>query len=94
MPKLKIEEQEQRNCIVRAVIKGNQELHCLSKEELARAAGFTPRTWGNKMESPDTFTLEELQRAGKKLKLTPIQAASIVLGRPITSKEVKEFILL
>ena len=28
------------------------------------------------------------------LKLTPIQAASIVLGRTLTSKEIKEFIVM
>lgn len=94
MPKLKPNEQEERNRIVRAVISSNMELYSISEEEVARRAGFVKRTLQNKRARPETFTLDELQNIGKMLKFTPIQAASIVLGKTLTSKEVKEFLML
>lgn len=94
MPKLKPNEQEERNRIVRAAISSNMELYSVPEDEVAIKAGFTKRTLQNKRARPETFTLEELQRIGKALKFTPVQAASIVLGRVMTSKEVKEFVLM
>ena len=38
--------------------------------------------------------LDEMQKIATVLKFTPLQAASVLLGRELTSKEIKEFILL
>ena len=61
---------------------------------LAAQMGRTARTIQTRRERPENFTLGELWAAAKVLKLTPIQAASIVLGRTLTSKEIKEFIVM
>lgn len=61
---------------------------------MAVKMGVTKRTVQNRREDPRNYTLEELWTLSKTLKLTPVQAASIVLGRSLTSKEIKEFILM
>lgn len=94
MPKLKPSEQEERNRIVRAAISSNMDLYAISEDEVAARAGFTKRTLQNKRAKPETFSLDELQKIGKTLKFTPVQAASIIMGRVVTSKEVKEFLML
>ncbi|MGC6173215.1 hypothetical protein [Lacrimispora sp. 38-1] len=94
MPKLRPNEKEASSRVVRACISNNMALYSLNEEAMAVKLGVTPRTIQNKRSKPETFTLNELWDLGKALKITPIQAASIVLGRPLTSKEIKEFILL
>lgn len=94
MAKLKPTDKEQSIRVTKAAIAGNQELYGVSDELLSSKAGFTTRTLQNRRIHPENFTLEELWAVSKTLKLTPIQAASIVMGRALTSKEVKEFILL
>lgn len=94
MPKLKPNEQEEANCIIRACISGNMDRYAVSDEYLAVRVGVTKQTIQNKRRHPETFTTKELLRLSKILKFTPLQAASIVLGRELTSKEVKEFILM
>lgn len=93
MPKLKPTEQEERARIVRACIAGNQERYGIDDEGLAHYLGVVPGTVRNKKKKPETFTLRELQAVGKALKFSPIQAASIVLGRDLTKSEIKDFII-
>ena len=81
MPKLKPSMQEERNRIVRACIAGNKERMAIDDAALAIKVGVTKKTIQNKYHRPE-------------LKFTPIQAASVLLGRELTSKEIKEFILL
>lgn len=93
MPKLKPSPQEERNRIVRSCIAANQERYAISDEFLAEHLAMSLATFKKRKSHPGAFTLDELQYLSKYLKFTPIQAASIVLGRDITSKEVKEFIM-
>lgn len=94
MPKLRPSDKEASRRVVRACISSNMDFYSISEESVAVKLGVTKRTVQNKRSNPETLTLEELWNLGKALKLTPIQAASIVMGRPLTSKEIKEFILL
>ena len=93
MPKLKPSPQEERNRIVRACIASGQERQAITDEFLAEHLGIGISTFRKRKSHPELFTLGELQILSNYLKFTPIQAASIVLGRDITSKEVKEFIM-
>ncbi len=94
MPKLKPNPTEEASRVVRSCISSNMELYAVSEELLAVKMGRTARTIQTRRERPENFTLGELWAAAKVLKLTPIQAASIVLGRTLTSKEIKEFIVM
>jgi len=94
MPKLKPTEQEEANRIVRACIAGNMERYRIDEERMATQIGATKRTVQNKRKQPGDFELKDIQKLAKLLKFTPIQAASIVLGRDLTTKEIKEFILM
>lgn len=94
MPKVKPTIFEERNRIVRSCISANQERYGYTDEDLAKRLGVTIQTIKKKKKNPESFTLLELQALGRTLKFTPVQAASIVLGRDITSKEVKDFILM
>ena len=94
MPRLKPNPTEEASRVVRSCISSNMELYAVSEELLATKMGRTEKTVQNRWERPENFTLGELWAVAKAVKLTPIQAASIVLGRPLTSKEVKEFILM
>lgn len=93
MPKLKPSEQEEKNRIVRACIAGNQERQGIDDARLAKYLGVVPETVRNKKKRPETFTLRELQAVSRVLKFSPVQAASIVLGRDLTASEIKNFIL-
>lgn len=94
MPKLKPNPTEEASRVVRACIRGNMELYAVSEELLATKTGVTKKTVQNRRDRPENYTLGELWVLARTLKLTPIQAASIVLGRTLTSKEVKEFIVM
>ena len=94
MPKLKPSPQEDRNRIVRACIAGNQERYAITDEFLAEHLGISISTFRKKKTHPETFDLIDIQMLSKYLKFTPVQAASITLGRDITAKEVKDFILM
>lgn len=94
MPKLKPSDNEVASRITRAAISNNMDLYGVSEDFLSAKAGVTVKTIQNKRKRPETLTLEELWLLSKTLKLTPIQAASIVLGRTLSSKEIKEFILM
>lgn len=94
MPRLKPNPIEEASRVVRSCISSNMELYAMSEELLAAKMGKTAKTVQNRRDRPENFTLGELWAVAKAVKLTPIQAASIVLGRPLTSKEVKEFILM
>ena len=94
MPKVKPSIFEERNRIVRSCICVNKERYGYTDEDLAKPLGVTLQTIKRRKKDPENFTLFELQALGRTLKFTPVQAASIVLGRDITSKEVKDFILM
>lgn len=94
MPKVKPTDLEERRRIVRACIASNMELYRLDSETIAARMGFAERTFRNKRENPETFTMDELWKLSKILKFTPIQNASILAGQALTSGEVKKFILL
>lgn len=94
MPKLKPTEREEANRIIRACISGNMERQAMNNEQLAAVLGQTAITVRRKRNCPENFTMLDMQRMAKALKFTPIQAASMILGRDLTSKEIKEFILM
>lgn len=94
MPKVRPNHTEEASRVVRACVSGNMALHNISEEQLAVKMGVTKRTVQNRRDEPRNYTLEELWVVARALKWTPIQAASVILGRPLTSKEVKEFILM
>lgn len=94
MPRLKPSEQEEANRIIRAALSAGMERQALDNEQLASRMGITPQTIRSKRRRPETITVDELRRLSRLLKFTPIQAASIVLGRDLTAKELKDFILM
>ena len=94
MPKTKPTDTDEANRIIRACIASNMERQGLNDEALAKRLGVVRLTVQNKRKRPETFTAGELRRLSKILNFTPIQAASMVLGRDLTTKEIKEFILM
>lgn len=94
MPKIKPSIYEERRRVVRACIAANQERYGYTDEQLAKLLSLSVQTIRRRKSDPGTFTLLELQALSRTLKFTPIQAASIILGRDITAKEVKDFILM
>lgn len=94
MPKVKPSDQEESNRVVRACISAGMERQAIDDEKLAVKVGVTKKTIQNKRHRPETLTLQELQKMAKVLKFTPFQAASVLLGRELTAKEIREFILM
>lgn len=94
MPKVKASPTEEASRVARACINGNMALYDISEEQLAVKMGVTKRTVQNWRNEPKNIPFEKMWILAKALKLTPIQAASMVLGCPMTSKEIKEFILM
>lgn len=95
MPKLKPSEKEERNRITRSVIKGNQERYGVGDAAMAKCLGLHILTLRDKVNSePERLRLDELQAMARLLKFTPVQAASLVLGRDLTAREIKDFILM
>lgn len=94
MPKLKPSEKEERDRITRSVIRGNQERYGVDDGQIAKTLGLHPYTYRDKLNEPERIRLDELQALSRLLKFTPIQAASLVLGRDLTAREIKDFILM
>ena len=94
MPKLKPSEQEAANRVVKACISASMERQDLDNNDLAASLGLDVITVRRRRNKPEEFKLGELQKMAKKLKLTPFQAASMLLGRELTAKEIREFILM
>lgn len=94
MPKLKPNEQEEANRIIRAHIAAGKERQALDDTNVAARIGIAKSTFQCKIRRPETFTAKELFQISKVLKFTPVQAASIILGRDLTAKEIKDFILM
>ncbi len=94
MPRLKPSEREERKRIVRAVISGNKERYGVDDVALAAQSGVTDRTLRSRRDDPGMYRLEELWALARELRFTPTQAVSIVLGRDLTAKEIKDFILM
>ena len=51
-------------------ISGGMARYSIGYEELAAVAGISSRTLYNRMEKPETFTIEELMRIFKKLNIS------------------------
>lgn len=68
MPKTKPCDLEQKRRTVRACIVGNQAKYAISNEQAAIRARFTERTFRNRLNHPEKFTLEELWALGVALK--------------------------
>lgn len=95
MPRLNPDPKEEKRRIARQHISGNMERYGLKDDYMAIKLRMDTRTFrGKRKNEPEKFTLEQLWSMTQALKLTPIQAASIALGRDITSKEVKEFLMM
>lgn len=94
MPKIKVNDREERNRVIRAILAGNRERYGVDIDTLATYMGVSSRTAYTRLELPETMLIKEVQGANKILRFTPIQAASIVLGRNLTAKEIKDFLLL
>ena len=94
MPKLKLSEQETANRIIRSCISCNMEREDMDNKMLALILGQDVVTIRRKRNNPENFTVRDMQRLARALKFTPIQAASVVLGRDLTTKEVRDFILM
>lgn len=93
MPKVKPSIFEERKRIVRSCIAANMERYGIADEYIAKSLNVTMATYRKRKENPNSFTLQELQTLSRVLKFTPIQAASIVLGRDLTAREFRDFIL-
>lgn len=95
MPKLKVSEREERSRIIRSVLVGNQARYGVDDHQLAKSMGVVVETYRSKKNNrPEEFSLEDMQILARMLNFTPVQAASIVLGRDLTAKELKDFILM
>ncbi len=93
MPKLKVSDDEKGRRLVRAQIAGGQAREDYTDSEMATLLGISLSTYKSKKSDPGRFTLKEIAAIGRVLKFTPFQWASIGLGRELTAKEIKEFIL-
>lgn len=95
MPKTKPTEREERMRITKAALIGNQTRYGVDDHQLAKSLGIVVETYRNKKNhQPGQFSLEDMQALAKMLKFTPVQAASVLLGRDLTAKEIKDFILM
>lgn len=94
MARLKVSDEEKKNRIVRAAISGGQEREGYTDADMAKCLGVSVATYRAKKQAPGKFTLDDLQTIGRLLRFTPFQWAAIGMGRELTAKEIKDFILL
>lgn len=92
MPKLKPSKLEESRRVVRSCIAGNMELYGVKNKDLAARTGRGYSTISFRLRNPETYTLGDLWAMQDSLKLTPMQAASLILGKQITAKDLKEYL--
>ena len=78
MPRLKVNESEEKDRITRAYIAKNMELYNMTDEDVAVKLRCTKKTFRNKKKRPETFTLGELRRLCNAIKLTDEEKALIM----------------
>lgn len=70
MPKLKPSPIEEKRAVIRDYISGGMARYGIGYEELAIIARMSSRTLYNRMEKPETFTLDELIRIFNRLNIS------------------------
>lgn len=92
MPKLKPSKFEESRRVVRSCITGNMELYGVKNKDLAARTDRGLSTISYRLRNPETYTLGDLWAMQTVLKLTPMQAASLILGKQITAKDIQEYL--
>jgi len=69
VPKLRVSEEEKNDRVIRAKIKVGMEINNLSIDDMCIATGVSKKTWFNRMNNPAGFTVMELRRISKKLRI-------------------------
>lgn len=87
MPKLPPSEAMQRAKLVRAIICANQERYDVTDKQLAKLLNVRPETVGRKKNRIGGFDLNEIQVIAPVLHFSPMQAASLALGREVRINE-------
>lgn len=87
MAKLPPNEAQQRAKLVRAIICANQERYDVTDKQLAKLLNVRPETIGRKKNRIGGFDLNEIQVIAPVLRLSPMQAASLSLGREVKISE-------
>ena len=87
MAKLPPNEAQQRAKLVRAIICANQERYDVTDKQLAKLLNVRPETIGRKKNRPGGFDLNEIQIIAPVLHFSPMQAASLLLGREVKISE-------
>ncbi len=87
MAKLPPNEAMQRAKLVRSIICANQERYDITDKQLAKLLNVRPETVGRKKNRPGGFDLNEIQVIASVLHFSPMQAASLVLGREVKINE-------
>jgi len=78
VPKLKPNDQELKNRIIRGHIAKNMELQATNDEAVAIRLHITRQTFQNKKRHPETFKLGELQRMCSILKFSDEEKTEIL----------------
>lgn len=87
MAKLPPNEAMQRAKLVRSIICANQERYDITDKQLAKLLNLQPETVGRKKNRIGGFDLNEIQILAPVLHFSPMQAASLVLGREVKISE-------
>jgi hypothetical protein len=67
MPKLRVPLDEHENRLILAKIEYLKKIHSVTNKDLSVALRMTPRTYYNRLISPEDFSIRELRLLSKKL---------------------------
>lgn len=87
MAKLPPSEAQQRAKLVRAIICANQERYDVTNKQLAKLLNVEEITISRKKNRIGGFNLNEIQIMNQVLHFSPMQAASLSLGREVKISE-------
>lgn len=87
MAKLPPSEAQQRAKLVRAIICANQERYDVTNKQLAKLLNVEEITISRKKNRIGGFDLNEIQIISQVLHFSPMQAASLALGREVKINE-------
>lgn len=84
---------EKRISVTRGIIAGAMARLGYEDQDMERILSVSRNTWQKYKKDPGTMSANDMWIITDLLKLTPPQAASMVLGRDLTADDFKQYVL-
>lgn len=94
MPKLPVSPEQQALDVADTTIQTILTRNKLDYKKTPVICRFGTKAYYNRRDDAGEWKVSELQRLARKTDMGLLEAASIILGRKVTAKDIKEFLII